>query len=122
MRLALWPGAESEHAPYIDRYLAGDTSRISQVYLLVDDGDQPIGFVELFLRNYAEGSDEPLVPYVEGWFIDVAWRRKGGGRLLIERACQWARELGYAELASDALADNQASIRAHKDLGFREID
>jgi aminoglycoside 6'-N-acetyltransferase I len=48
-------------------------------------------------------------------------RRQGIGRRLIQTAVQWASEAGYSELASDAEADNEQSIRAHRSLGFREV-
>jgi aminoglycoside 6'-N-acetyltransferase I len=35
---------------------------------------------------------------------------------------QWARERGYAEIASDAVIDNHVSERAHLALGFAEVE
>lgn len=120
--MTLWPDPEPEHAPYIDDYVAGDRTLISQVYILETDEGEPIGFIELFVRNYADGTISTSVPYVEGWYVDERFRERGGGKLLMERAKQWAREQGSSELASDAEITNQVSIRAHKALGFREID
>jgi len=34
----------------------------------------------------------------------------------------WAREKGFAEIASDALIENAASLAAHRALGFQEIE
>jgi aminoglycoside 6'-N-acetyltransferase I len=42
--------------------------------------------------------------------------------LLIAEAEEWARSLGYVELASDAAIDDQRSIAAHLAVGFYETD
>lgn len=35
---------------------------------------------------------------------------------------RWARDHGYAELASDALLDNSVSHAAHQALGFEVVE
>jgi aminoglycoside 6'-N-acetyltransferase I len=122
MRAALWPHAAGEHAREIDDFLAGRSAFIDETLVCeVEDGTL-VGFVELRVRNYAEGSDRPAVPFVEGWYVDPAYRRRGVGALLIAHAEQWARSLGYSELGSDTEVDNTASIAAHRALGFEEMD
>ena len=34
---------------------------------------------------------------------------------------EWARQRGYAEMASDALLDNERSHRAHEASGYEEV-
>ena len=62
------------------------------------------------------------MPYVEGWFVRDAFRNRGLGTALMQRAEEWARALGHAELASDAELDNAQSIAVHKRLGFEETE
>ena len=62
----------------------------------------------------------PRVGYVEGWYVDADLRGKGIGRALMARSEAWAKKMGFTELASDAELENDASIRAHGALGFRE--
>ena len=71
-------------------------------------------------RPYADGCDSAPVAYVEAWYVDVDLRRTGWGGRLIAAAEAWARAQGFRELGSDALIDNEVSIRAHKALGFTE--
>ncbi|BAY87137.1 GCN5-related N-acetyltransferase [Calothrix parasitica NIES-267] len=80
------------------------------------------GFIELNIRNYAEGTESKQVPYVEGWYIDSDIRGKGYGKEFIEQAQIWAIQNGFYELASDAEIENLISIAAHKVLGFKEVD
>ncbi len=42
------------------------------------------------------------------------------GRALLEAAEEWARTEGCFEFASDAQADNMASVAAHLALGFND--
>ena len=122
MRTELWPDAVDEHAGAIDAYFEGKPSFMDQIIVCQNDDGQLIGFAELRVRNYAEGSDKMAIPYLEGWFVDASYRGQGIGGLLIAGAEEWARSLGYMELASDAAIDDQRSIAAHLALGFHETD
>jgi aminoglycoside 6'-N-acetyltransferase I len=79
------------------------------------------GFLELSVRNYAEGCDGPT-PYIEAWYVDADARVRGIGRALVVAAEAWARTHGYTEIASDALVDNTGSLLAHAALGFAEVE
>jgi len=121
MRVALWPeGSASEHAREIDQYFARTLTNPLEVLLAIDETGKTIGFAELSIRNYAEDCDTDRVAYLEGWYVDAAWRRRGVGRALVVAAEGWARAQGCTEFASDALLDNQTSAAAHVALGFEE--
>lgn len=122
MRCALWPDSDDKHARETVAHLSGDTRFVEQAFVAESDAGEVIGFIELKIRSYAEGSEQTGVPYVEGWFVQEKWRKQGVGKALIQRSEQWAVEHGYAELASDAELDNSVSIQAHKALGFSEVD
>jgi aminoglycoside 6'-N-acetyltransferase I len=121
MRRALWPEHEGNwHANEIEEFLAGRSKMPLAVLVAVDQSDQPIGFVELFIRPYAEDCDTDRVAYLEGWYVEQHYRRRGVGRALIEASEQWGREQGCTEFGSDALIDNDVSAAAHAALGFVE--
>ena len=82
-----------------------------------------IGFAEVSLRSdHVDGASISPVPYLEGWFVEARYRKRGIGRVLIEAVERWATARGYTELASDAEVGNLLSIRLHKRLGFSEMD
>jgi aminoglycoside 6'-N-acetyltransferase I len=121
MRQALWPEYENGwHAKEIDAFLAGRSNMPLAVLVAVDDTDRPIGFVELFIRPYAEDCETDRVAYLEGWYVEPECRRQGVGRALIAASEQWGREQGCTEFGSDALIDNDVSAAAHQALGFVE--
>jgi aminoglycoside 6'-N-acetyltransferase I len=122
MRTALWPDSSEHIQSEVEDFFTGHSKIISQVILAETDNKEIIGFIELNLRAYAPGSAESTVPFVEGWYVMDAYRGLGVGRKLMQAAEQWALNLGFSELGSDALATNQASISAHKKLGFDEIE
>lgn len=122
MRNCLWHSSIPEHLEDIDKYLAKNTRDIVEVFVLERNNGKLGGFIELNIRNYAEGSQSEKVPYVEGWFIDADIRGNGHGRQLIKIAEKWATENGFNELASDAELENLDSISAHKALGFEEVE
>ena len=80
------------------------------------------GFIEVSLRDYAEGCASSPVPYIEGWFVDSDSRGHGVGRALVRGAEEWAKKEGFTEMASDAEASNRGSIAAHKKLGYERVE
>jgi aminoglycoside 6'-N-acetyltransferase I len=122
LRRALWPAEdEGELERDAAAYFPG-TSSLQAVFLCEDPAGEPLGMLELSLRPYADGCRSSPVPYVEGWYVVPAARRRGIGRMLMAAAETWAREGGYRELASDALLENSLSERAHRSLGFQEVE
>ena len=122
MRLALWPdGSEAEHREEIDRFLAGQADgRPAAVILAEDESGRAVGLAELSIRPYAEGCVSDRVAYLEGWFVELASRRRGIGRALVAAAEAWGRARDCSEFASDAAPDNEVSIKAHRSLGFTD--
>ena len=125
MLLALYArSAESDHVPSIDEFFVGETrGRLlpAAVFVCERPNGDLAGFLELSVRNYAEGCAGD-VPYVESWYVDPDVRGLGIGKRLIEAAETWAHAAGYEELASDATLDNVASHRAHGAVGFKEVE
>jgi aminoglycoside 6'-N-acetyltransferase I len=119
MRCLLWPeGSREEHAGELDGWLAGGNATI--VCERAGGGLQ--GFVEVSIRNYAEGCDTNRVGYVEGWYVDEDRRQRGVGRALIAAAEDWARAQGCTEMASDTQLSNEISRQAHERLGYEEVE
>ena len=114
-------------ADEVDRWFdssgAGGTPEVGvAVYVAERENGCLGGFVEIGLRSYAEGCESSPVPYLEGWFVDPDLRGNGLGRALAECAASWARQRGYAEIASDAGIDDEPSHRAHAALGYIEVE
>lgn len=118
MRAALF-GEDSSLIGDVEGYFAGDPM-IARAFI-AEDG-RMLGFVELSLRNYAEGCDSSPVPYVEGLYVAEDARRRNVGRLLMAAAEDWARANGFTEMASDTQIENEASLGAHGAYGFTEVE
>lgn len=80
------------------------------------------GLLEAGTRPYADGCDSSPVGYIEGWYVDPDVRGEGIGRALVTAAEAWAREQGLREMASDTAISNEAGLKAHLALGYREIE
>jgi len=122
MRHALWPYQLADHTREVDRYFRGELAMPMEVLLAVDDTDGPIGFVELFIRPYAEGCTTSRVAFLEGWYVEPSWRRRGVGAALVRAAEAWARAQGCTEFASDSLIDHTEGHAAHRAVGFEEVE
>jgi aminoglycoside 6'-N-acetyltransferase I len=121
MRTALWPHAREESPEEIDTYLQSpDTQAIA--FVAEDPARSGLaGLLEVRLRSYADGCSSSPVAYIEGWYVDPAFRRRGVGAALVDAAALWARNLGLSEMASDSELHNAIGQRAHGRLGFQEV-
>ena len=121
MRTELWPDTDDYHLSEINAFFDGVSIDIEQVYV-IEKVEEVFGFIELNIRNFAEGSRKSSVPYVEGWFIKPGFQSMGYGQKLTETAEFWASSLGFTELASDTEIVNERSIKLHNKMGFKETD
>ncbi|MCU7845660.1 MAG: GNAT family N-acetyltransferase [Candidatus Thiodiazotropha sp. (ex Monitilora ramsayi)] len=122
MRSLLWPDSADGHVAEIKEYFSGKSIDIVEAFVVEDEEGALSGFMELNIRNFAEGSRSPRLPYVEAWFVRADYRGRGYGKALMRHAEKWAIERGYQELASDTEIENTKSIAIHKQLGFIETE
>ena len=74
--------------------------------------EKPIAFAHCQLRHdYVEGTESSPVGYLEGIFVEEAYRRKGFAADLLAECERWAREKGCSEFASDCELDNEESLK-----------
>lgn len=83
--------------------------------------DPPVSEIDDWLDAMDAGGTHP-VAYLEGWYVDPDVRRSGLGRRLLHAAERWAGANGFTEMASDAELHNAVSLRAHRALGFDEVE
>ena len=120
MRQGLWPEAPSDYlSKDLDDFLTA-SDQTAFVAARADGG--LVAFIEVRLRDYAEGCESSPVGYIEAWYVDSHMRGQKLGRDLVHAAESWAREKGCTEMASDTWLENEASIRAHLRLGYYEIE
>ena len=120
MRHGLWPESPLEYlALDLDDLLADDDTAI---FMAFNDNAQPVGFIEVGLRTYAEGCETSPVGYIEAWFVGIHVRGQKVGRSLMEAAEKWAWERGCTEMASDTWLENETGIAAHLRMGYYEAD
>ena len=116
----LWPGHET--AALADEFAGLVNSRDAACFLAWEDG-RATGFAQCQLRrDYVEGTTSSPVGYLEGVFVETAFRRKGVGRRLLAACEAWAKERGCTEFASDCELENAESLRFHLRAGFGEAN
>jgi len=91
-------------------------------FLAFTDTGEPVGMIDVRVRNYAEGAPDLSAPYIEDLWVEPAHRRAGVARLLLEAVEAWARAEGFDWLASDARLDNVQSHNWHRGAGFSETE
>ena len=116
MRMQLWPDSQDLHEKEIHEF----SSDPNFVALIAEDDAAPVGFLESYIRPFANGCDSRPVPFLEGIWVSPVHRKKGVSKDLISAFEDWARSQGFHEVGSDVDISNQRSISAHESWGFEE--
>lgn len=120
LALCLWPEAD-------ERELTAEFSEMAAredaaIFLACEEG-KPIGFAQAQLRrDYVEGTDSSPVGYLEGIYMEAAWRHRGVAGQLLAQCEAWAKKKGCTEFASDCELDNLDSLYFHQAMGFAEAN
>jgi aminoglycoside 6'-N-acetyltransferase I len=120
LRVALWPECRDDCEREITEILANPDRWAA--FVVSQEGHAVVGFIEVRLREFAEGSSNSPVAFIEGWFVVAEHRGRGIGRALVKAAESWALSRGCNELGSDTQASNELSIEIHGRLGFKEVE
>jgi aminoglycoside 6'-N-acetyltransferase I len=120
LRIKLWPMSVQENRRETSQQLAAPGKWA--VFLARDNDRNPLGFLEVRMRELAEGASSSPVGFLEGWYVVEGVRRQGVGRKLVEAGEGWARSMGCTEMASNTEIWRTDSIKAHLCLGYTEME
>ena len=119
--LKLWPHHTEEEME--EEMAALLQKEDAAVFLLYCGEGEAAGFAQCQLRHdYVEGCDTSPVGFLEGVYVDDAYRRCGVARSLLSACEDWARSVGCTEFASDCELDNTDSLAWHLKNGFEETN
>lgn len=120
LRELLWPETSREELVKEQEEILADPAQ-NVVLVAAPPGGEPVGFVEVALRDWAEGCSTRPVGYLEAWYVKPVHRRSGVGRGLADAAERWAASHGCTEMGSDAELGNEISSSAHRSQGYSEV-
>ena len=116
LAIKLWKGHSIPEMANMFENLISDDNAVC--FLQYIDG-KAIGFAQCQLRHeYVEGTDSSPVGYLEGIFVEDAYRKHGYAKALLRECEAWAKEKHCTEFASDCELVNDDSLRFHTAMGF----
>ena len=119
-RHKLWPECTTEELIEDLQGLLSSTK--FRTYFALDGNNKILGFLESYIRPYANGCEQKPVVFIEGIWVDPDARGLGVGKTLVTALEDWAKGQGFSEICSDAYLDNTQSHMAHKSWGFYETE
>lgn len=122
MRNRLWRDEPESHPREIAEFFRDKKKAKAEVFVAEVASGKLCGFLEVSVRPWADGCLTRNVGYIEGWYVDAAFRKRGVGRLLVRAAESWARAHGCREMGSDCDLGNRVSLRAHRALGYQDTE
>jgi len=72
------------------------------------------------VRGYSVASYAAGIAELESVAVSASTRRSGLGKVLCERAMQWARELGAKSMELEVRESNAAALGLYRQIGFVE--
>lgn len=116
----LWPGhTQVQMQEEVEDFLADHNTAL----FIAWQKEQALGFAQCQLRHdYVEGIQTSPVGYLEGIYVEEAFRKQGIARALLAACEQWAKGMHCTEFASDCELDNVESQRFHNAVGFAEAN
>ena len=116
----VWTSASVEDL--IEEFKEFLVSEDSATYLYIIN-NAAIGFAQCQLRrDYVEGTETSPVGYLEGVYVEQAYRKQGYGKALVKACEDWAKDKGCTEFASDCELHNMDSFAFHLHSGFEEAN
>jgi GNAT superfamily N-acetyltransferase len=80
--------------------------------------DEPIGWVQAHRGHYLEGG---VRVHIVGLVVAPAAQRRGVGRLLMEEAERWAREVGAETIAVRSSASRATAHEFYPAVGYEKV-
>ena len=123
LRMVLWPDVSKEIHEKEMRAMLSNPERFITFIAYDSSNLSSIGFIEASIHEIIdEGCEIKNIGYIEGWYIEPKYRRKGFGSELVKSAEKWASQKGLKEIAVDTDLDNIQSQSAYQALGYKEQD
>ena len=85
----------------------------TDLFVVADNDGEVQGYLIVMLPAWTDAGE------ITDLAVDIACRREGAGRALIEAATAWGRERRLRSLWVEPRADNHAAISFYVSLGFR---
>ncbi|HEV8575072.1 MAG TPA: GNAT family N-acetyltransferase [Dehalococcoidia bacterium] len=82
-------------------------------FLLTEVDGEIAGLLMIIVPEWTDAAE------ITDLAVDIAFRRMGAGRALVDAAVEWTRERGHRSLWVEPRADNHAAISFYLSLGFR---
>lgn len=86
-RIQLAPGALNAYRAYASYQVNRDDAFLH----VAESGGDVIGFILLSISRNLPMFEPPLYGYLSDLTVDAGWRRRGIGRELVRRGCEWLR-------------------------------
>ncbi len=119
LREELYDDLDPDHSETEIRRISEDPNLTT--YLIFNESEmEPIGMLELSLRNIVDGCISSPVAYIDGLYVTEKWQGRGLGPQVLDFAKKWAREQGCSELAVDTELGNERAQKFYLRQGFEE--
>jgi ribosomal protein S18 acetylase RimI-like enzyme len=104
------------------RFMFDKCAQTEGTVFVLEDDERVVGFVSVWAKLKVNGlvNEEAETAYVSDLVVTAAYRGRGLGKALLQRAEDYAVARGATRLNIGVLAENTAARKLYNDFGFRE--
>lgn len=111
------PSETQEHyARYLRQHLVGENS----VAFVAEDSGRLMAMVQARIYQAIAVMNVAQTGYISNLYVLEAWRRRGIGSELVERAVEWLRGRGVPVVSLEIHVANRAAIELYRKSGFAD--
>ncbi len=114
-RIQLAPGALHAYRSYVSYQLNQDDSFVH----VADAEGEVIGFVLIAISRNLPMFEPPLYGYLSDLTVATPWRRRGIGRELVRRGCDWLKRHGVTTVQLQYYDFNRTGESFWRAAGFK---
>ena len=105
-----------------EKFMAALTDQ-KKAFLVAEKGAKVVGVLECFVDEVSETPQRnPLTTvFIHEVIVEEAYRGRGIGTLLMERAEQWAKNKGVAEIRLNVWGFNDEVEKWYRSLGYEKL-
>lgn len=92
--------------------------RNSAIFIAVDENENRAGFIHLQLQ--ADYFNAKKAAYISDIAVDSKFEGRGVGRILLDKAREWANEQECSLISLYVFANNMRARKIYEKLGFKE--
>ena len=106
---------------HINSYFASFCGDESQAAFIAVEGERILGYITVYVNEQPEYWQVKNVGEISGLMVSMDYRRKGVGKGLLDKACEFLKSRGVQYFTTYTAVENQAGVNFYTACGLTPL-